>query len=204
MQTRWNLSYERMNLLSYWILGVSFAIAFVTTYTWLFFAGFAALMGLNFLWSWQRTRGFRRYAERNGFAFLSDASKLPFTLQNTALAEKRGTRSNCIWGKSNEIELAIFDFSFRRGKATVYQTIIGFRKQAGQTADWTSADLIGVYHIERSRDWLMAYVPRRVVEADELEDWCESLLNLIRRTGNDSAREERATLNLHRLYTEIG
>lgn len=204
MQTRWYLSHERMNLLSYWIIGVSFAIAFVTTYIWLAFVGLALLFGLHFLWSSQRTRDFRRYAERNGYVFFGDSPKLPFSLQGTALAEKRGAISNCVSGNISDIEIAVFDFSFRRGKSTVNQTIVGFRKQTGQTADWTVSGLIGVYHIERSENWLLCYIPRRVVEVDELEDWCETLLNLIERTGRDSATEERATLNLHRLYTEIG
>lgn len=204
MQTRWNLSYERMKISGDWILGVSLAIAFVTTYLWIFFVGLLLNLGLGFFWSWQRTRDFRHYAERNGFAFLGNSPRFPLSLQGTALAEERGTISNCISGKSENIEITVFDFNFRRGKTTVYQTIVGFRKQASQTSDWTTSGIVGVYHIEQSGDWLLGYVPRRVVEADELEDWCETLQNLIRRTGRSEATEEQVTLNLHRLYTEIG
>lgn len=180
------------------------AIAFLTSFKWVFFVGFALALGLGFLWSWQRTRDFRRYAESHGFAFFGDSPRFPLSLQGTALAEERGTISNCISGVSKNIEIAIFDFNFRRGKARVPQTIVGFRKQSSPASDWITSSLVGVYHIERSGDWLICYVPRRVVEVDELEDWCETLLNLVRLTGTNTAIEGRATLNLHRLYTEIG
>jgi hypothetical protein len=204
MQIRWNLSYDGLKISSYWILGVSFAIAFLTSYKWGFFVGLALLIGLQFLWSWQRALHFRSYAESNGFTFLGHSPRFPLNLQGTALAEESGTISNCISGMRKNVEIAIFDFSFRRGRATVRQTIVCFRKQLGQASDCTSSGLVGVYHIERSGDWLIGYVPRRVVEVDELGDWCETLLNLVRLTGTNATEEGRAALNLHRLYTEIG
>jgi len=199
-----NLSYERMKISTYLIVGGGFAITFLTGNGWAFIAGFLSGLGLRFLWSWQRTRDFRRYAQNNGFAFLGDLPRPPLSLQGTALAEKSGTITKYISGKSTNAEIAIFDFSFRRGKAAVCQTIVGFRKQAAEASDWTMSGLVGVYHLEWSGSWLLCYVPRRVVEVDELEDWCGTLRDLIRLTGTKATTEVQATLNLHRLYTEIG
>lgn len=203
MQKQWNLTYERMEILSYWILGASLAVSFVTSCTWFFFVGLGLLIGLGSAWSWQRTRDFRIYAEQNKFSFLGDSPGRPMSIEGTPLSEERGQISNCISGRIQNVEMAIFDFSFRRGKATVRQTVVGFRRQPSQTSGWTDANLVGVYHIERSGDWILGYVPRRVVEAEELNEWCESLLNLFQRSGRGNHPEEGATLNLFRLYTEI-
>lgn len=82
-------------------------------------------------------------------------------------------------GELRSVPLAVFDLSHRRGKGTVSQTVVAFLRQGSQAAiSEPPIDAVGSYQFEAAGDWIIAWIPRRVVKVEELEDWCIELHTL--------------------------
>lgn len=142
---------------------------------WLAFMAY--LFGSSIVDSIRRCRGSRRFAIGHNLAFTGDQLPTDLQIERTSLGH-HGEISGCLWGDLRDIPLVIFTLSVRKAKATVSQTVVGFRKSGERGVPETPVDAVGSYQFEDAGKWVIGYVPRRKVDAEELEDWCVELHTL--------------------------
>lgn len=136
---------------------------------------FIALVGYSLVSSAIRNRKMRQFAATHGLACTGDSLPQSLIVARTSFALRDYSISNCLCGNLWEIPLAIFDLSHRSGKSTVSQTVVGFPRTGPHAVPEAPIDAVGSYQFEEAGEWVIAWIPRRKVKVEELEDWCVEL-----------------------------
>jgi len=140
-----------------------------------------------------RARDLKRFATAHSMTNLEDLLPNGLILYFTSFAQRRYSTSNCLQGSLRGIPLALFDLSHSKGKGPVSQTIVAFPRRGLSAIPEPPIDAVGSYQFEAAGDWIIAWIPRRIVNVEEFEDWCIELHTLARdllaeAKGDSSAR----------------
>jgi hypothetical protein len=151
-----------------------------------------------------RDRAMRLFARRNNFAYLGGTVIQGLALGRASFGAAEYSIHRSMLGSLRGIEVAIFDLSQRKGKSNVFQTVVGFRRVGELGGSNASSSQVMDYEFEIAGDWIIAYIPRRVVNTDELEEWCQDLYelacNFLPGRSNGSGPID---ISLSRLYQEV-
>jgi hypothetical protein len=125
-----------------------------------------------------RARTIKKFATTHSFTYLGGLLPNGLILYFTSFSNRHCSTNNCLQGSLRGISLAVFDLAHRKGKGSVSQTIVAFPRQGSSAFPETPIDAVGCYEFEAAGDWIIAWIPRRVVKVEELEDWCIELHTL--------------------------
>ena len=81
------------------------------------------------------------------------------------------------------------------------QTIVAFRRTGANAIPASPIDAVGAYQFEEAGDWIIAWIPRRTVKVEELEDWCTELHTLARDLLAEAKGESEVRPRLFRWMT---
>jgi hypothetical protein len=151
--------------------------------------------------SFRRKRAIERFALELHLAFAGDLLPSGLLLSRTSFASKNNSISNSVWGDLRGIPLAFFDLSSRSGKAGRSQTIVAFRREGAAGVSEAPIDAVGSYVFEGAGDWVIGYIPKRIVSVEELEDWCLELHRLARDLLAEARGDAEARPRLFRWLT---
>ena len=171
---------------------------------WLFAAWFTFIFSLgvsSMITSKMRTQAIRQFASRHPVTYLGDLLPDGLIMYFTSLNQRDYSISHCLRGELRGIPLAVFDLSYRRGKGSISQTIVAFPRQGPHAVSGAPIDAVGSYQFEAAGDWIIAWVPRRVVKVEELEDWCIELHTLARDLLAEARGESQTRPRLFRWMT---
>jgi hypothetical protein len=147
-----------------------------------FFATWCAVIfgfGISSLISTKiRTRAIQQFAAAHNLSYAGGVLPDGLMLSLTSFDPLRSSVSNCLHGELRSIPLALFDLSHKRGKGTVSQTVVSFPRKGSNAIPEAPIDAVGSYQFEAAGEWIIAWIPRRVVKIEELEDWCIELHTL--------------------------
>lgn len=125
-----------------------------------------------------RVRKIEQFATVHSLNYLGELLPDGLILYFTSFSQRRCSTSNCFHGTLRGVRLAVFDLSHSRGKGSVSQTVVAFPREGASAIPDTPIDAVGSYQFEAAGDWLIAWIPRRIVKVEELEDWCIELHTL--------------------------
>jgi hypothetical protein len=171
---------------------------------WLFAAwcSFIISLGVSSLISGRiRTRAIKRFASDHTLVYLGDLVPDGLILYFTSFNHWCCSTRNCLHGTLRGIPLAVFDLSHRRGRGSVSQTIVAFPRTGPHAIPEATIDAVGSCQFEAAGDWIIAWIPRRTVRVEELEDWCMELHTLARDLLAESRGEPDARPRLFRWMT---
>jgi hypothetical protein len=153
----------------------------------LFFALWLSGMGAG--WSFHiylkgvRKRKIKKIAAARGWSFIGNRVPSEIAVEWISLGKKNYWVSNCIVGELEDVACAVFDLAYSRGKTSSSQTIVALQKGTGNDA--APVDSIAAYRFEAAAGWLFAWVPEKIVPAEQLEDWCSEMNVLSERLMRD-------------------
>lgn len=138
--------------------------------------------------SFVRRRSMRGIAAVHGLSYSGNLLPGGLDLYRTSFAAKEFSVSSCVSGDLGSIPVSVFDLSHRKGKASLTQTVVAFRRDRKSGLAEAPIDALGSYEYEGEREWVIGYVRKRVVETEELEEWGVELHTLPRSAGADKRR----------------
>ena len=148
-----------------------------------------------------RSGAIKRLATAHSLAYLGDLLPDGLILYFTSFSQRHCSTSNCLHGALRGIPLAVFNLSYRRGKGSISQTIVAFPRHGPHAVSGPPIDAVGSYQFEAAGDWIIAWIPRRVVKVEELEDWCIELHTLARDLLAEARGESQTRPRLFRWMT---
>ena len=141
---------------------------------------FTGLVAHNLISTAIRYRKIRGFAAEKNFTRLGNSLPRNLLMARTSFGLEYYSIINCIVGEVRGVSLAIFDLSHRSGKRRNSQTIVAFPRKGPHAIPEPPIDFVGCYRFEAAGDWIIAWIPRRIVKVEELEDWCVELHTLAR------------------------
>jgi hypothetical protein len=134
-----------------------------------------------------RARGIKQFAVTHNLRYTRSELPNGLNVGRTFFNSKQCFIGNCLQGMLDGIPLAIFDLSYRVAKGSTSQTIVAFPRTGLHAIPEPPIDAVGSYQFEEAGDWIIAWIPRRIVKVEELEDWCIEMHAL----AHDLLAEER-------------
>ena len=148
-----------------------------------------------------RARAIRQFATDHSLTYLDDLLPGGLIIDLTSFAQWRCTTSNCLQGSLRGVPLAVFDLSRRKGKGSISQTIVAFPRNGPHSISFAPIDAVGSYEFEAAGDWIIAWIPGRVVKVEELMGWCLELHALARDLLAEARGESDARPQLFRWFS---
>ena len=163
---------------------------------------FIISLGVSSLISiWLRARTIKQFATTHSLVYLGDLLPDGLILHFISFRHWRCSVRNCTEGEVGGIHLAFFDLSRRRGKGSTSQTVVAFQRSGPHAIPETPIDASCAYQFEAAGDWIIAWIPRRIVKVEELEDWCIDLHTLARDLLAEAKGDSEARPRLFRWMT---
>ena len=147
-----------------------------------------------------RTQAIRQFASRHPVTYLGDLLPDGLIMYFTSFNQRDYSISHCLRGELRGIPLAAFDLSRRTGKGSFSQTVVAFPRKGPHAIPEPPIDAVGSYQFEAAGDWIIAWIPRRIVKVEELEDWCIELHTLARDLLAEARGESQARPRLFRWF----
>ncbi len=125
--------------------------------------------------SLRRRNAMRSFAARHGLAYTGTNLPDGLRLGRTPFARRHFAVTDCITGKAGGIPMSVFNLSYTTGKVRICQTVVAFPRQVPGSIAAIPSPPPSSCQLEEAGDWIIAYVPRRRVPAQELLAWCTDL-----------------------------
>lgn len=171
---------------------------------WMLPAIFAAFVVYGYFRSARRKRNWKDAAQANNLQFLGKSLPDDLSLNGTSISGVGFKVSNAMTGVLRGIHLIVFDLSDRRGEDRVDQTIVAFQINAELQVPEPPKDPSGSYRFEQAGGRLLAWLPARQIEPDELQDWCTELYDMAARLISEMRTNSNESGNLaNRLFREF-
>ena len=171
---------------------------------WVILAAGAGLVIYGYIRSLMQNKEWQEKAQASNLRFLGKSLPDDLSLDGTNLSGSNFTVNNSVAGVVQGIHLAAFEVKESGDESSIRQTVVAFQMDSKLQTGTPPKEPSGTYHFEICGRWLLAWIPTRTIEPNELEDWSSELYDLAARLISEQGSNSQGGSELAgRLFREF-